>query len=58
LQSRDVIYETKKHCEKFGWTEICTIEQIPKKINVEEQASIRIEEVSSVKEAMDYFFSD
>lgn len=55
LQSRDVTYNTVKHCEKYGWTEVCTIEQIPEKIKVGEQAGINIVEVSTVKEAFDYF---
>lgn len=58
LQSRDVIYETQKHCEKFGWTEICTEEQIPIKVQVSEKAGIEIREVSSVSEAMQYFFEE
>ena len=55
LQSRDVTYETKKHCEKFGFTEICTIEQIPKKVNVGEQTGIMVREVETIQEVLDYF---
>ena len=58
LQSRDVVYETREHCEKFGFTEICTTEQIPQKINVEEEAGIRVEEVGTVKDALKYFLED
>lgn len=57
LQSRDVIYETKKHCEKIGWTEFCTIEQVPKKVSVEDVVDIRVREVGDIREAMKYFFS-
>jgi len=57
LQSRDVIYETKKHCEKIGWTEFCTIEQIPRKIDVENETGVRVREVGNIREAMGYFFS-
>lgn len=56
LQSRDVVYETSQHCEKFGPTEICTVEQVPKKISVTEQAEIEVKEVSSVQDALRYFF--
>lgn len=56
LQSRDVVYETIQHCEEFGATEICTTEQIPQKINVNEKAGIQIEEVGNIEEAMKYFF--
>lgn len=58
LQSRDVVYETREHCEKFGPTEICSIEQLPKKINVAEQVGIEVKEIGSVKEAMEYFLID
>ena len=56
LQSVDVVYETVQHCEKFGWTEICTTEQIPQKVNVGDKAEIRIEEVGTIDEALKYFF--
>lgn len=55
LQSRDVIYETKEHCEKFGPTKICSIEQLPKRIDVSNQTGIHTVEVGSVKEALEYF---
>lgn len=56
LQSREVVYETKEHCERIGWGEFCTIEQIPKKINVEDEVGIKVREVGDIKEAMGYFF--
>jgi len=56
LQSRDVVYETSEHCEKFGSTEICTTETKPKKIEVEKEANITIKEVETIKDAMGYFF--
>jgi len=56
LQSRDVIYETTEHCEIFGESQICTTETRPRKIEVEEEAGIEVIEISSVQEAMDYFF--
>lgn len=55
LQSRDVTYETKEHCEKFGWTEVCTTEQIPTKVKVGEAAGISVEEVETIEDALDYF---
>ncbi|MCS7134541.1 MAG: hypothetical protein NZ889_01635, partial [Candidatus Pacearchaeota archaeon] len=55
LQSREIIYETKRHCEKIGPAEFCTIEQIPKRINISEEANITVVEVGSVREALDYF---
>jgi uncharacterized protein len=55
LQSRDVIYETRKHCQKFGPMEMCTQETIPKKIDVSKEAGIEVVEVSSIGEALKYF---
>ncbi|MBI5148106.1 hypothetical protein HZA33_00315 [Candidatus Pacearchaeota archaeon] len=54
LQSRDVIYETKEHCEKFGPAQVCTTETIPRKINVENEAGLQVLEVGTIKEAMQY----
>jgi len=56
LQSRDVIYETKEHCEVFGNNNICTTETRPKKVEVEKEAGIAVREVASIQEAMEYFF--
>ncbi len=57
-QSKEVIYETKKHCEKFGMAEFCTIEQIPKRVDIGEEVGINVVEVQNIREAMDYFFED
>ncbi|MCX8194165.1 MAG: hypothetical protein N3G19_02265 [Candidatus Pacearchaeota archaeon] len=56
LQSREITYETKEHCEKFGPAEFCTTEQIPKKINISEEVGIEVREVGSIQEALQYFF--
>lgn len=56
LQNMEVVYDEREHCEKFGPSEICTIERIPKKVNVSEETGINIIEVSSIEEAMKYFF--
>lgn len=56
LQSRDVVYETTEHCEQYGSTEFCTQETKPRKVDVGKEAGIEIIEVSSVQEAMEYYF--
>ena len=56
LQSREVIYEIKEHCEKFGTNDLCTSEQIPKRVNVSEETGVQVIEVGSIQEAMKYFF--
>lgn len=54
-QSTEVSYESKKYCEQIGWSQICTIEQIPKKVDISEQAGIEVREVRTVEEALKYF---
>jgi uncharacterized protein len=54
-QSRGVIYETREHCEKFGFTEVCTTETIPKRVDVGKEVGIKIREVENIEEALDYF---
>jgi len=56
LQSGDVVYETVKSCQEFGTQDVCTNETRPKKVNITEEAGIEIVEVSSIQEAMKYFF--
>lgn len=56
LQSRDVIYETEQYCEKFGLSEICSSETRPRKVDVNEEAGIKVIEAASVEEALKYFF--
>jgi len=56
LQSSEVVYETNKHCEKFGLAEFCNIEQVPKKIDVSEEVGIKVVEVRDIEEAMNYFY--
>lgn len=58
LQSRDVIYETTEHCERYGNTEFCTQETKPKKVDVGKEAGIEIIEVASIQEAMEYYFKN
>ncbi|MBS3149830.1 hypothetical protein J4455_04025 [Candidatus Woesearchaeota archaeon] len=57
LQGQEVIYERTEHCQKFGGSQFCTIEQIPKKINIEKEIGIKVVEVQNIKEAMSYFYS-
>ncbi len=56
LQSRDVIYEESEHCEVFGYSEICTTETRPKKIDVQQEAGITVREVETIQDTMEYFF--
>jgi uncharacterized protein len=55
LQSREIIYETRKNCEKLGPAEVCTVEQVPRRVNVSEESGIQVMEVGSIQEALVYF---
>ncbi len=54
-QSTEVKYSSQKNCERVGWSEICTIEQVPERVHVESEAGIDVIEVGTVEEAMKYF---
>jgi uncharacterized protein len=55
MQSMQVTYKSQKYCEKIGWSEICTIEKIPQRVDVSEQAGIDIKEVETIGDALGYF---
>ena len=56
LQSREVVYETREHCETLGFTEFCWAEQTPKIINVHQETGVELIEVGSIQEAIVYFY--
>ena len=53
-QSIEVTYKTREYCEKIGWVDFCTTETYPVKVDIEEDADIRVEEVMDIEEAMEY----
>ena len=56
LQSREVAYEEQEHCETFGIMEWCTVERIPRAVNLKEESGIEVVEVSTIQEALDHFY--
>jgi uncharacterized protein len=54
-QSAQVTYESRKYCEKIGFSQICTVEQIPSKVDVSEKTGIEVIEVKDVEDALKYF---
>jgi len=58
LQGQEIVYETQQHCEKFGPTEYCTTEQVPRKVNISEETGIEVIEVGTIEEALKYFFEE
>lgn len=55
LQSEEILYDSSQHCQQFGNTEICTTETKPRKVNISEEAQIKVIEVANISEALDYF---
>lgn len=55
LQSNEITYEEREHCEKFGLLEWCTLERIPKEVDIREESGIEIVEVGHIGEAMGHF---
>lgn len=55
LGSNEVQYETKNNCQKFGETEVCTEEQIPRRIDISREANITIIEVENIENAVQFF---
>ncbi len=53
-QSTEVTYKTREYCEKIGWVDFCSTETYPVKVNIEEDAKIRVKEVIDIEEAMEY----
>ncbi|OIO41052.1 hypothetical protein CO154_01585 [Candidatus Pacearchaeota archaeon CG_4_9_14_3_um_filter_31_7] len=55
-QSKDVIYEEKEHCEKFGGVDFCQKEQIPKQIDLAKEYNLTVVEIANINEALEWFF--
>ena len=54
-QSSEVKYSSQRNCERVGWSEVCTIEQVPESVDIENEAGIEVEEVRTVDDALKYF---
>ena len=57
LQSSEITYEEHEHCEKFGLLEWCSVERIPKKVDIQAEAGVSVVEVETIGEAIDHFTS-
>ncbi|MEM4230496.1 MAG: S16 family serine protease [Candidatus Pacearchaeota archaeon] len=57
LQGKDILYEERKYCHKFGASEICTLERIPKEVNIAREVNITVEEIRDIKQAIEFFKS-
>jgi len=58
LQSREIAYETREHCEMFGLMEWCTVEKIPVQIDINSEVGINIIEVGNIRGALEYFLEE
>lgn len=57
-QSIQTYYEPVRHCEQIGPFTYCTTTYELKRVDVAEQVGIEVREISSVKEALEYFLMD
>jgi uncharacterized protein len=55
-QSMETVSNPQKYCKKIGLTQICSLENVPQRINVSEKTGIQVIEVSKVEDALKYFF--
>lgn len=54
-QSQEISYENRKYCEQIGPAQICTTEKVPRKVDISEEAGIKVVEVQTIQEALEYF---
>ncbi|MFH1445551.1 MAG: S16 family serine protease [Nanoarchaeota archaeon] len=57
-QSSVVQYEEKEHCDQLGVGQICTTERIPHQISASEEADIKVIEIQTIEDAIEYFFEE
>lgn len=55
-QAVQVYYKPIEHCEKFGPVTYCSTEYKPEKIDVSKEVGIDVKEVSTIQDALKYFF--
>lgn len=48
--------DTMEYCERTGWTQVCQTEQIPRRVDVQNESGIRVEEAGNIEEAIKYFY--
>ena len=58
LQGKDVVYDTQKYCHKFGTSEVCTMESVPREVDIAKETGVIVREVKNIKEALEYFKQD
>jgi len=57
-QSVEITYERRRHCERIGIADYCTIETVPKKRSIEDEVNITVVEVADINDALNYFLVD
>ena len=56
-QKYQITYEQERRCEKYVFSTFCRTETVEKKVDIEEEVGIRVEEVENVEEALKYFLT-
>ncbi|HIH34664.1 MAG TPA: hypothetical protein HA282_00410 [Nanoarchaeota archaeon] len=57
-QGKEKVVEQKKSCTQEGKNEVCNIENVSVEKSIEEEAGIKIVEVSTVQQALGYFLDE
>jgi uncharacterized protein len=55
LQSKEIEYEEREYCQDFGGQEVCTMETVPRQVNITSETNVSIIEVKNIEEALEYF---
>jgi uncharacterized protein len=54
-QSITTVFVSKRTCQNYGFTEICSVQQVPEQVDVGERAGIAVEEVRAIGDALEFF---
>lgn len=54
-QGKEIVFGSEKVCETEGIIEVCTIKTKSTEMDLEAKVEIKIEEISTIQEALDYF---
>lgn len=54
-QSKETLFEERKVCRKYGSLEYCSVEQVPKVVDIGSKVGLNVYEVKDINEVMRYF---
>ncbi len=54
-QSNTTVFRSKRTCQNYGFTQICSVQQFPEQVNIQEETGITVNEVSTIDDALEFF---